>query len=138
MRAHILSFVAAFFTLAACYLAGVLLLLNPVSGENASAQLLPLPVAFVVAITVYVSLFVWIERMIGAPFRAAMAIVLSQMALVNVDFVLSGKRDVATAAASTIILFVSWSAVAWVYGRCKPKNDLTRSAPPSSATNHSS
>lgn len=135
MRAHILSFVAAFFTLAAFYLAGVLLLLDPVRGGDApSAQLLPLPLAFVVAIAVYIALFVWIERMIGAPFKAAMVIVLSQMALVNVDFVLSGKRDVATAATSTLILFVSWSAVAWVYGRFKPKNGLSQSAPPSSAT----
>lgn len=134
MRAHILSFVAAFFTLAACYLAGVLLLLDPVRGGDASTQLLPLPLAFVVAIAVYIALFVWIERMIGAPFKAAMVIVLSQMALVNVDFVLSGKRDVATAATSTLILFVSWTAVAWVYGRFKPKNGLSQSAPPSSAT----
>ncbi|MGK2963695.1 MAG: hypothetical protein ACSLFK_16365, partial [Gemmatimonadaceae bacterium] len=79
MRAHILSFVAAFFTLAAFYLAGVLLLLDPVRGGDApSAQLLPLPLAFVVAIAVYIALFVWIERMIGAPFKAAMVIVLSQ------------------------------------------------------------
>ena len=135
IRARIFSFVAAFFTLAAFYLAGVLLLLDPVRGVDApSAQLLPPPLAFVVAITVYIALFVWIERMIGAPFRAAMVIVLSQMALVNVDFVLSGKRDVATAATSTLILFVSWSAVAWVYGRFKPKNGLSQPAPPSGAT----
>jgi hypothetical protein len=71
--------------------------------------------------------------MIGEPFKAAMAIVMSQMALVNVDFVLSGKRGVATAAASTLILFVSWSAVAWVYGRLKRKNDLPQPENPSSA-----
>lgn len=122
MRVHIPSVVAALFTLATFYLAGVVLLLDPVSaGDAASGRLLPLPLAFVVAITVYIALFVWMERMIGQPFKAAMAIVLSQMALVNVDFVLSGKRGVATAAASTLILFVSWSAVAWVYGRLKPK-----------------
>jgi hypothetical protein len=135
MRAHILSFVAAFFTLAAFYLGGVLLLLDPVRGGDApSVQLLPVPLAFVVAIAVYTTLFVWIERMIGAPFKAAMIIVLSQIALVNVDFVLSGKRDVATAAASTLILFISWSAVAWVYGRFKPKDGPSQFGPLSSAT----
>lgn len=135
MRERILPFVAAFLTLAVFYLAGVLLLLDPVrGGDSQSFPLLPLPLAFVIAITVYIALFVWVERTIGAPFRAAMVIVLSQMALVNVDFVLSGKRDVATAAASTLILFVSWSAVAWVYGRFKPRTGRTRSSHPSSTT----
>jgi uncharacterized membrane protein YesL len=133
MGIHIPSVVAAFFTLAALYLAGVLLLLDPVAaGDAASGHLLPLPLAFVVAVMVYIALFVWLEWMIGEPFKAAMAIVLSQMALVNVDFVLSGKRGVATAAASTLILFVSWSAVAWVYGRLKPKSGLPQPETPSS------
>jgi len=74
-------------------------------------------VGFGLAIAVYIALFVWLERVVGDPFKAALAIVLSQMALVNVDFVLSGKRSLATAAASAVILCVSWSAVAWVYGR---------------------
>jgi hypothetical protein len=128
MRGHVTSVVAAFITLAALYLAGVLLLLDPVAArEVAYVHLLPLPLAFLIAIAVYIALFVWFERVIGDPFKAAMAIVLSQMALVNVDFVLSGKRGIATAAASTAILCISWSAVAWIYGRLKPKSDLTRS-----------
>lgn len=118
LRGQALSVVAAFITLAALYLAGVLLLLDPVAArEKVSAPLLPLPLAFLIAIAVYIALFVWLERVVGDPFKAALAIVLSQMALVNVDFVLSGKRSLATAAASTVILCVSWSAVAWVYGR---------------------
>ena len=134
MRVHIPSVVAAFLTLAAFYLIGVLLSLDPVrAGDAPSGQLLPLPLGFVIAIAVYIALFVWIERMIGEPFKAAMAIVLSQMALVNVDFVLSGKRGIATAAASTLILFVSWSAVAWVYGRLKRKSGLPQPEIPSSA-----
>jgi hypothetical protein len=133
MRVHIPSVVAAFFTLAAFFLVGVLLLLDPVrAGDAPSGPLLPLPLGFVVAITVYIALFVWIERTIGEPFKAAMVIVLSQMALVNVDFVLSGRRGVATAAASTLILFVSWSAVAWVYRRLKPKSGLPQPETPSS------
>jgi hypothetical protein len=62
---HIPAIVAAFVTLAALYLVGVLLLLDPVAaGDAASGQLLPLPLAFVVAIMVYTALFVWLERMI--------------------------------------------------------------------------
>jgi hypothetical protein len=126
MSRQVLSVVAAFITLAALYLAGVLLLLDPVAAGDASVHLLPLPLAFLIAIAVYIALFVWFERVVGDPFKAAMAIVLSQMALVNVDFVLSGKRGIATAAASTVILLISWSAVAWVYGRLKPKSDLSQ------------
>lgn len=125
MRGRVLSVVAAFITLAAFYLAGVLLLLDPVAArEVASGHLLPLPLAFLIAIAVYIALFVWFERVVGDPFKAAMAIVLSQMTLVNVDFVLSGKRGIATAAASTVILCISWSAVAWVYGRLKQERSV--------------
>lgn len=93
MRGQVISVGAVFITLAVLYLAGVLLLLDPVAArEEASAHLLPLPLAFLIAIAVYTALFVWLERAIGDPFKAALAIVLSQMALVNVDFVLSGKR----------------------------------------------
>jgi uncharacterized membrane protein len=131
MRGQVPSVVAAFITLAALYLAGVLLLLDPVAARDvASESLLPLPLAFLIAIAVYVALFVWFERVVGDPFKAAAAIVLSQMALVNVDFVLSGKRGVATAAASTVILCVSWGAVAWVYGRLKAKSGLAQSETP--------
>jgi hypothetical protein len=126
MRGQVPSVVAAFITLAALYLAGVLLLLDPVAAREVVSVHLPLPLAFLIAIAVYVALFVWLERVVGDPFKAAMAIVLSQMALVNVDFVLSGKRGIATAAASTVILCISWSAVAWVYGRLKPKSDLSQ------------
>ena len=128
MRGQVPSLVAAYITLAAFYLAGVLLLLDPVAARDvASVPLLPLPLAFVIAIAVYIALFVWLERVVGDPFKAAVAMVLPQMALVNVDFVLSGKRGIATAAASTVIFCISWSAVAWVYGRLKPKSDLSQS-----------
>jgi hypothetical protein len=54
-----------------------------------------------------------------------MTIAFSQFALVNVDYVLSGKRGLATAAASTVILFVSWTAVAVVYARLRPTTEAT-------------
>ena len=106
--------------LAVLYLAGVLLLLDPIAARDApSGPLVPLPVAFVIAIAVYVALFVWLERKMRNSFSAAMAIALSQSALVNFDYVLSGKRGLATAAASSVILFVSWSIVAMIYSRLR-------------------
>jgi hypothetical protein len=82
-----------------------------------------MPIAFLIAIAVYVALFVWVEKRMPSPFSGAMTIALSQFALVNVDHVLSGKRGLATAAASTIILFVSWSAVAAVYAWLRSKSE---------------
>jgi uncharacterized membrane protein YesL len=114
----------AILTLAVLYLAGVVLLLDPIaSGDAPTGALIPMPIAFLIAIAVYVALFVWVEKRMPSPFSAAMTIAFSQFALVNVDHVLSGKRGLATAVASTIILFVSWSAVAAVYAWLRGKSE---------------
>jgi hypothetical protein len=114
----------AFLTLAGLYFAGVVLLLDPIASRDApTGALIPMPIAFLIAIAVYVALFVWVEKRMPSPFSAAMTIALAQFALVNVDHVLSGKRGLATAAASSIILFVSWSAVAAVYAWLRSKSE---------------
>jgi hypothetical protein len=116
MVRDIRAIAGAFLTLAVLYLAGVVLLLDPIAaGDVQTGPLLPMPIAFLIAIAVYVALFVWLVKRMPSPLSAAMAIAVSQFALVNVDYVLSGKRGLGTAAASTVILFVSWSAVAAVY-----------------------
>jgi uncharacterized membrane protein YesL len=120
------AIIGAFLSLAVLYLAGVVLLLDPIAvGDAPTGPLIPLPMAFVIAIAVYVALFVWVEQRMRSPFSAAMTIAFSQFALVNVDYVLSGKRGFATAAASTVILFVSWSVVAVVYARLRTKTEAT-------------
>jgi hypothetical protein len=120
------AIIGAFLSLAVLYLAGVVLLLDPIAvGDAPTGPLIPLPMAFVIAIAVYVALFVWVEQRMRSPFSAAMTIAFSQFALVNVDYVLSGKRGFATAAASTVILFVSWSVVAVVYARLRTKPETT-------------
>lgn len=130
MPKNLWAILGAYLTLAILYLAGVLLLLDPVAaGDAPTRPLIPLPIAFVIAIAVYVALFVWVERRMRSPLHAAMAIALSQFALVNVDYVLSGKRGIATAVASTVILFVSWSAVAVVYAWLRSKPESTAEDP---------
>lgn len=122
MAPRLRAVVGAFLTLAVLYLAGVVLLLDPVAAREMPADpLIPIPIAFLIAIALYVALFLWVERRMASPFAAAMTIALSQFALVNVDYVLSGKRGVATAAASSVILFVSWTAVAAVYSALRNK-----------------
>lgn len=124
LRTHGKAMAGAFLTLSVLYLIGVLFLLDPVAaGDVPAGPLLPAPVGFGIATAVYIALFVWIERAMGDPWQAALALALSQASLVNIDFVLSGKRGVATAAASCVLLLVSWSAVAWVYGRLKPRGE---------------
>ena len=122
MGANSKAIAGAFLTLATLYLAGVLLFFAPIAaGDVPAGPLVPQPVGFVVAIGVYIALFVWIEKGMGDPFKAAMAIALSQLTLVDIDYVLSGERGVATAAASAALLLVSWSATAWVYERLRPR-----------------
>ena len=112
----------AFLTLATLYLLGVVLILDPVAaGDAPSGPLVPQPVGFVIAIAIYIALVVWLEDAMGSPFKAAMAVALSQLTLVNIDFVLSGKRGITTAVVSAALLLVSWSATAWVFGRLKPE-----------------
>jgi hypothetical protein len=69
MRRQVPSVVAAFTTLAAFYLVGVLLLLDPVASQDVvSESLLPLCLAFFIAIAVHIALFVWLERAVGDSF----------------------------------------------------------------------
>lgn len=66
--------------------------------------------------TVYCGLVVWLfdwtARKIGNAWHAALVLGLSQFLLVNVDVVLRGDRAFETAAMSTIVMVVSWSALA--------------------------
>jgi hypothetical protein len=75
-----------------------------------------------------VALFDWTARQMRSAYKAAFVVAAAQMFLVNVDYVLSGKRGVVTAGASTVLMVVTWLAVAAVYSRFvrwddQPKND---------------
>jgi|GEM_PF-2701281 len=69
--------------------------------------------------TVYCGLAVWLfdwtARKMGNAWHAALALGLSQFLLVNVDVVLRGDRAMMTAAMSTIVMVVSWAALAFVW-----------------------
>ncbi|MEZ5312727.1 MAG: hypothetical protein R2862_03280 [Thermoanaerobaculia bacterium] len=58
----------------------------------------------------------------GNAMKAAVAIALAQLLLVDVDFVLSGERGAAAGAASALLLLVSWTATGFVYGRLSAHN----------------
>lgn len=118
MSPRLVAASAAFVTLAVCYFVGVIFLFAPVAeAEVAAGPLLPMPVAFGLSIALYIALFVWVAEKMGNGLQAALTIALAQFLLVNVDNVLTGKRGLATAAASTLVLAVSWTAVGLVYDR---------------------
>jgi hypothetical protein len=122
MRDHVKPLLGAFVTLACFYLVGVLAFYAPIAAANSPGPpLVPRVVGFLISTVLYILLFAWIVRATGNPMKAALAIALSQLLLVDVDYLLSGERDLATAAASAMLLLVSWSATGWVYGRLRPR-----------------
>lgn len=108
----------AFLTLSCLYLVGFFFFFGPIAAEDAPGDpLVPKFLGFLIAIVLYIALFVWVSREMGSPLKAAFTVALSQFLLVDVDFVLTGDRGVMTALASTILLFVSWGLTGWVYGK---------------------
>lgn len=72
-------------------------------------------VAFAIYVVLAVLLFEWTARRMSNPWAAAFALGAGQFILVNVDMVLRGDRAVVTAAASTLVLVVTWASLAMVY-----------------------
>ena len=51
----------------------------------------------------------------ASPWRAALALGGAQFLLVNVDMVLRGDRAIETAGASTVMMAVTWAALAFAW-----------------------
>jgi hypothetical protein len=118
MMARWKAIAAALATAGAVTLAAVTVLFNPIARtDTAGAPLVHPLVGFLVYVLTTVALFDWAASQMRSAFKAAFAIAASQFLLVNVDFVLSGKRGVMTAMASTIVLVLTWGSVATVYSR---------------------
>ena len=110
------AILAAFATSSIFTLAGVLLILNPVAETDIpGGPLVPSAVGFFIYVILSIALFDWIARQMRNAYKAAFVIAVSQFILVNVDFVLAGKRGLMTAGASTILLILTWGSVAFVY-----------------------
>ena len=72
-------------------------------------------IAFTIYVVLAVLLFEWTATRMGNPWGAAFALGAGQFILVNVDMVLRGDRAFMTAAASTLVLVVTWASLALVY-----------------------
>lgn len=113
----------AYFTLATIYLVGVFALFRPIAeGDVPSGAFVPPLVGFLISTVLHVAFFVWLAKEIGSGLKAGLALALSQLLLVNVDFVLRGDRGLATAGASSVVLLVSWIATGWVYDRLRARS----------------
>ena len=108
---------AAFVAGAVVLLAGVLLFFDPIASTDTLPERAPVPgpLAFLIYVVLATALFDWAARQMHSPYKAAFLIAASQFILVNVDYVLTGKRGVLTAAASTVLIAVSWASVAAAY-----------------------
>lgn len=123
------AFFAAFITSAVVNLVGVLFFFEPIARHDSPGAALVHPaVNLLVYVGLTVALFDWTARQMRSAYKAAFVVAAAQMFLVNVDYVLSGKRGVVTAGASTVLMVVTWLAVAAVYSRFvrwenQPKKD---------------
>ena len=94
----------------------VMTLYRPVSQIEGSGEAFLHPIfGFTVYIGLMVWLFDWTARKIGNGWHAAAALGGAQFLLVNVDTPLRGDRAFETAAMSTIVMIVTWAALAFVW-----------------------
>ena len=94
-------------------LALVLVLFGPVSDLPPPAEPPVHPIiGFGIYITLMVGLFAWLAQKLGSPWQSAAALGGAQFLLVNVDMVLRGDRALETAAASTLMMLLTWTSLA--------------------------
>jgi hypothetical protein len=106
---------------------GVVRFYAPIADADApGGPPVPLALGFSVSIPLLVLFFDWVSRQMGSPMKAAMTVAISQLLLVDVDYVLSGKRGVAAGSASALLLLVNWSLIGAVYGKLLNYNSPSR------------
>lgn len=107
---------AAFTATSIVMLAGVLFIFDPIAKmDNPSGPLVHPAVNLFAYMILSIWLFDWVAHLIRNAYKAAFIIASSQFILVNVDYVLSGKRGLMTAGARTLLLILTWGCAAMVY-----------------------
>ena len=109
--------IAAFIAAGVVNLVGVLFFFNAIveADPPPGIPIVHTAVGFFVYVILTVALFDWTARQMCNAYKAAFIVAASQFLLVNVDFVLAGKRGLMTGAASTLLLGVTWFCVAFAY-----------------------
>ena len=73
--------------------------------------------SILVSWTVSILFFDWIVQNTGKTMFSGMVIAISQILLVDFNYVLIGRRELMPALVSVAVLLVSWAAVAFVYDK---------------------
>jgi tryptophan-rich sensory protein len=96
---------------------GTQFIFNPAMPEPAFEPMLPILASLAVFWIVMSLFFDWAVQKTGKTMLTAMVIALSQILLVDFNYVLLGRRELQPALYSVGILLVLWAAVAVVYDK---------------------
>ncbi len=83
----------------------------------AAAAMLPMYASLALMGVINALMISWVTGMTGNGVKAGLVIAVSQILLVDVFYVLDGRRALATAAASAVVLLVSLVASGYTYGK---------------------
>ncbi len=116
MKRKIPALIGAWLTLSIVYMIAGFSFGHLFANEAPTSEPLVLPiVGFAISNVLLVLFFSWVAEQMGHPVKAALTVAISQLLLVNVDYVLGGSRGVRAGAVSSIVLVVAWSLVGVVY-----------------------
>jgi len=96
---------------------GTQFIFNPAMPEPAFEPMLPIVASLAVFWIVMSLFFDWAVQKTGKTMLTAMVIALSQILLVDFNYVLIGRRELHPALVSVGVILVSWAAVAFVYDK---------------------
>ncbi len=92
--------------------------LNPAMPDPAFQ---PLVTNFIVSTALYqimaVLFFDWAVQKTGQAMHTAWVIAISQILLVDINYVMIGRREMEPALISLVVIFVLWTAIAFVYDK---------------------
>jgi O-antigen/teichoic acid export membrane protein len=113
---RLIPLVAAFLALLVVYFVGVVFFFEPIlAADQPGGALVHPAIALLLTTLSFIAFFEWVRRHMRSVVKAAIAVAVPQFLLVNFDYVLTGKRGLATAGASTVLLFTGWAAAALAY-----------------------
>ena len=117
MGARIKPIIGAALTGAVIAYLGTQFIFDPAMPEPAFEPMLPIIASLAVFWIVMSLFFDWAVQKTGKTMLTAMVIALSQILLVDFNYVLLGRRELQPALYSVGILLVLWAAVAVVYDK---------------------
>lgn len=102
---------------------GVFFFFRPIAEADAVGGALPPPaIGFLVYVLLSVLVLDWAIQQFGQPVKVGLVIALSQIILVA-DLVLRGDRGLATGAAGSVLILVTWITMGFAYSKARSGAD---------------